>query len=101
MCPERAHNGMLGGAGRGSEGENVEVKCHLCESAAVAVFRFPAGCACSSERVQALCAQHACKATPQGGMLLINDLTVDNEFTQVWLNSRRGSLSSTGKTRPR
>lgn len=62
------------------------MKCHLCESVAVAVFHFPEGCACSTAEIQPLCAQHAFKAAPVRGMVLIDDLTVDNEFTQAWVS---------------
>ena len=73
------------------------MKCHLCESAAVAVFNFPAGCACSDDEIQPLCAQHAFKATPRGGMLLIEDLTIDEEFTLAWAGPALGR-ASTGTT---
>ena len=62
------------------------MKCQRCDDEAVAVFEFPEGCACSPEQVQALCAHHAFKATPRGGMLLSNDLTAGQEFTRAWLN---------------
>jgi hypothetical protein len=62
------------------------MKCHLCDDEAVAVFEFSHGCLCSSDRIQPLCLHHARKSAPtEGGtMLLIEDLTVDGEFTRYW-----------------
>ena len=62
------------------------MKCQRCDDEAVAVFEFPEGCACSPETSQPLCAHHAFKATPRGGMILTEDLTVGQEFTRVWVN---------------
>jgi hypothetical protein len=71
---------------------DVLMKCFLCDSEAVAVFEFPEGCICRDEQVQPLCAQHAFKATPRRGMLLIEDLTEGAEFTQAWLGHRPSTL---------
>lgn len=67
------------------------MKCHMCDSAAVSVFEFSDGCFCSPDVIQALCTQHAFRATPIGDMRLIEDMTEDRAFTMVWygLESRR------------
>ena len=64
------------------------MKCLLCDDLAVAVFDMPEGCACRPDKVQPLCAQHAFKATPAAGMMLIKDLTEGERFTDHWLNGR-------------
>lgn len=64
------------------------MRCLLCDDKAVAVFDMPDGCACSPEKTQALCSHHAFKATPQAGMMLIQDLTEGERFTDMWLNGR-------------
>lgn len=76
------------------------MKCRRCDDEAVAVFEFPEGCACSPEQVQALCAQHAFKATPRSGMVLSNDLTVGQEFTRAWISSQLGNVSAVGQNLP-
>jgi hypothetical protein len=62
------------------------MKCSLCDTEAVAVFHFSRGCHCSSEPIQALCLHHAHKSGPPSGgtMELIEDLTIDGEFSAYW-----------------
>jgi hypothetical protein len=63
------------------------MKCRFCDDNAVAVFSFPNGCVCyPDDRTQALCTHHSLKATPIYGMVLVEDLTVGNEFTEWWKN---------------
>jgi hypothetical protein len=59
-------------------------RCARCGSPAAALFWFAQGCACSSERLQPLCAQHAFRAAPVGSMELVQDLTIGAEFTAAW-----------------
>ena len=68
--------------------------CLFCESAAVAVFNLPEGCACSEVQIQPLCPQHAFKSSPRRGMCLIEDLTVDSEFTLAWTSLRPAPAGS-------
>ena len=68
--------------------------CFFCESAAVAVFNLPEGCACSEVQIQPLCPQHAFKSSPRRGMCLIEDLTVDSEFTLAWTSLRPAPVDS-------
>jgi hypothetical protein len=63
--------------------------CLRCGSPAVALFWFSQGCACSPERLQPLCAQHAIRATPRGSMEMVRDLTVGAEFTRAWTGTDR------------
>ncbi len=74
--------------------------CLFCESAAVAVFNLPEGCACSAVQIQPLCPQHAFKSSPRRGMCLIEDLTVDSEFTLAW-TSLRPTPADSGRFRVR
>ena len=69
-------------------GKGLTVKCHFCESPAVAIFYMPEGCVCSLEQTQALCSHHAFKASPRAEMVLIEDLTEGEEFTDIWLHGR-------------
>lgn len=42
--------------------------CRLCSAPAVDIYHMPGGCVCAADPVQALCAQHAAKASPLDGM---------------------------------
>jgi len=49
-----------------------EITCRFgCASPVVGIYWMPRGCVCHADQLQALCAQHALKATPLGDMLLI------------------------------
>lgn len=59
--------------------------CRFGDGPAVAVFALSDGCACfPDDREQALCAQHALKASPIGAMTLTKDLTVGAAFAARW-----------------
>jgi hypothetical protein len=58
--------------------------CRFGDGPAVAVFELDAGCACfPDDRWQALCTQHAMRASPLGSMELAEDLT-GGAFTAWW-----------------
>lgn len=44
------------------------IYCRLCATPAVDIYHMPGGCVCAADPVQALCAQHAAKASPLDGM---------------------------------
>lgn len=50
------------------------------------VFAFSRGCVCSGATTQALCLQHAHRATPLAGgtMELVEDLTEGGGFARYW-----------------
>ncbi|MDN5849111.1 MAG: hypothetical protein L0H63_05655 [Nitrococcus sp.] len=48
--------------------EAPPIRCRLCTAPAVDIYHMPGGCVCAADPVQALCAQHATKATPLDGM---------------------------------
>lgn len=62
--------------------------CRRCDDPAVAVFRFSRGCYCDPAEVQALCPHHAFKSGPARGgtMELIEDLTIDSSFTELYMS---------------
>ncbi len=52
-----------------------EIRCTLCDSFAVATFFLDHGCiAFPDVQTQSLCPQHIVKATPRGGMVLLENL---------------------------
>jgi len=60
-------------------------KCCLCDQNAVAIFFMPGGCVARPDlKSQPLCQHHVIKASPLFGMVLVEDLTVDDEFTKWW-----------------
>ncbi len=63
------------------------IKCNLCNDEAIAIFYFSKGCICSNRQIQPLCHQHIIKATPKGCMNLMQDLTIDMEFTKEWYSN--------------
>lgn len=59
--------------------------CRFCTAEAVAVFDVPEGCACyPDDRQQALCMQHVVGESSIGGMILVDDLTMNGAFTKWW-----------------
>jgi hypothetical protein len=65
------------------------MKCTLCDSEAIAVYYFDKGCVCNKSTTQPLCEHHIRKSTPIGSMELIEDLTLDNKFSNS-INISRG-----------
>jgi hypothetical protein len=51
--------------------KEIDQKCELCDSDAAALFALPKGCVCSPKQIQLLCMQHVVRATPLGGMRLL------------------------------
>lgn len=47
------------------------IECRLCGAPAVGIYYMPRGCACASDPMQALCAQHVHSAEPLEGMWFV------------------------------
>lgn len=74
------------------------MKCRFCDDEALAIFHFSRGCVCyPDDRQQTLCWQHVVRATPLGGMELIEDLTLGQNFTTWWRKWTRRSLDDSHK----
>jgi hypothetical protein len=60
-------------------------RCRFGDDEAVGLFRLDEGCvAYPSDREQYLCVHHALRATPLGGMELIEDFSEGKAFTKRW-----------------
>jgi hypothetical protein len=51
-----------------------QIKCNLCDDKPAGLFSMPKGCVCSPDILQYLCMQHVVRATPLGGMYLLEIL---------------------------
>lgn len=68
-------------------------RCCQCGDPAVARFEMSRGCVVfPDDRSQYLCLHHIVRATPLGGMELVEDLTVDGAFRAWWEGGRPGPV---------